>query len=537
MLSLIQRLFRSSKCLRTLYLGVGMVAATVAFGQSRTLDNKGELDTTVAAYHHSFAVVIGINGYPGLPDSKQLHFAENDAKEFGQVLVEYYGFEPDKVTYLLGPRATLADINKTLRGLADSKRIDKDDRVVIFFSGHGHTVKRADGTDVGFLIPEDAHIRLSETDNIATLNECCKKMSEVWSDLEDCPAKHVLLIADSCFSGLFATMGRGPTASERLMLERRAMQVIAAGGKGQKSEEKDTLQHGVFTYKLLEEMKARARAGLTFDVEELFGTLKRQVTDYTNGGQVPQMGHKDTEGSMLFVGSGSGASRAARVQKALAAFGRRDYSTSFPELKALAEEGESACYASLGRCYVRAWGTSKNAEEALRWYTKAVEIKDPKGFFGMGRLFDRGDGVSQDYAKAMEWYQKAADLGESSAMNNIGGLYALGNGVTQDYAKAMEWYRKAAGLGEPLAMNNIGILYDAGQGVPQDYAKAMEWYQKAADLGEPIAMSNIGWMYEYGHGVERDVDHAIIWYRKAAKLGNQYAKDQLKRLGKSEDGQ
>ena len=60
-----------------------------------------------------------------------------------------------------------------------------------------------------------------------------------------------------------------------------------------------------------------------------------------------------------------------------------------------------------------------------------------------------GEGVPQDDAQALIWFRKAAEQREPTAQFEIGQAYANGRGVPRDDAQAIIWYRKAADQGEP----------------------------------------------------------------------------------------
>jgi hypothetical protein len=80
-------------------------------------------------YNQSYAVIIGINAYDKWPS---LEYAVNDAKSIQKRLKDM-GF--DTIT-LLDNYATRENILKVL-GDELPKKVEKNDRVIIFFAGHG----------------------------------------------------------------------------------------------------------------------------------------------------------------------------------------------------------------------------------------------------------------------------------------------------------------------------------------------------------------------------------------------------------------
>ncbi len=256
-------------------------------------------------YGNSWALLVGINEYAHLPKDAWLEYAVNDVTDLRQALVTHYGFPQENITVLTNDQATGANIRRQLAALVDRRKVKADDRILIYFSGHGQTIKLENGGDMGFLVPHDAEVDFSQADNPAPYLLTCLPMKQVWDYLDSTPAKHVLLLADACYSGLLAK----PRALESISPEalpaiagRRAVQVVTAGRRGEVSYEMSRFGHGAFTHKLLEELKARAgTAGDVFTATELYAAIKRAVANVSGGKQTPQMGDYGTEGDFIFI--------------------------------------------------------------------------------------------------------------------------------------------------------------------------------------------------------------------------------------------
>jgi len=260
-------------------------------------------------YTNSWALLIGINKYPNLPPDLSLHYAVKDVNDLRDELIRDYGFAPNHITVLTESQATSQRIADALDDLTDSRRVGEDDRVLVYFSGHGQTVNTSFGGDMGFLIPEDAKVDLKRPNNIGPYNRSCLSMSGLQDTLKSCPAKHVLILADACYSGLLA-QSRAPetlnTAVVSEMAALRSRQVMTAGTKGQTSLEFGEYGHGAFTYKLIEQLKARAAVkGNIFTASDLFVSLQTSVSNLTNGAQLPQLASLGTEGDFLFITAGA----------------------------------------------------------------------------------------------------------------------------------------------------------------------------------------------------------------------------------------
>ncbi len=259
-------------------------------------------------YTNSHALIIGVNRYPNLPPDKQLEGAEADAKDLRARLTSRYGFPAANVLLLLSADATRKGIDDALTEFASKRIISKDDRVLIFFSGHGNAVKLGNGSLMGFLIPSDAKVDLKDPDAADYLRSCIS-MKSVWEKLEACPAKHVLLMADACFSGLLVR-GRSPggmdlalsAAAIREWLGRPGLPVLTAGGRTPEGEGETSKGHGFFTLKLLEELGAKAaNPGSAFTAGLLAARLQVSVPNLSPG-QLPQFdNYGGTEGQFVLV--------------------------------------------------------------------------------------------------------------------------------------------------------------------------------------------------------------------------------------------
>ena len=261
-------------------------------------------------YNNSHALLIGINKYPGLPLDRQLDYAIADVDAVKKILIESYGFDEQRVTVLKDDQATKAAILKTLNALTDNTTIDKQDRLIIYFSGHGQTVTLPTGGEIGFVIPHDAQVDLNNVTNARPYNETCIKMEEIWGILRLSPAKHVLFMADSCYSGLAVknrSIAISPAALAALTKE-PALHGMSAGKRSQVSVELPDKGHGAFTFALLQALRVRAgQPGVPFTVNDLFSDVQATVANVTEGKQTPQFGNVDTEGVFVFIPAGAKA--------------------------------------------------------------------------------------------------------------------------------------------------------------------------------------------------------------------------------------
>ena len=168
-------------------------------------------------YRTSWAIVIGINAYA---HASPLGFARQDAEAVSSVIIEKHGFQQEKVRLLLDASATRNAIMCAFLSLATGD-IHVDDRVIIFFAGHGHTRTGKRG-EIGYLVPADG-----DPTDLSTLI----RWDELTRNSELISAKHVLFIMDACYGGTAITRTLAPGSQRFLkdMLQRYSRQVLTAG--------------------------------------------------------------------------------------------------------------------------------------------------------------------------------------------------------------------------------------------------------------------------------------------------------------------
>jgi peptidoglycan/xylan/chitin deacetylase (PgdA/CDA1 family) len=202
-------------------------------------------------YRESWAAVIGIDDYQKWP---KLRYAANDARAVRDLLIQKYKFKPENVFLLLNQDATRQNILSLLGDkLANTDMVKREDRVFVFYAGHGATRKLPSGRDLGYIIPVDADLTSYQGQAISMTN---------FQDIaEAIPAKHLLFVMDSCYSGLALTRGGGlaPSANYLQEISRRvAREMFTAGGADEQVADNGPNGHSVFTWTLLQALDGRA---------------------------------------------------------------------------------------------------------------------------------------------------------------------------------------------------------------------------------------------------------------------------------------
>ena len=261
----------------------------------RAVDSDGLFSERTLTVHYVeknkniWAVVIGIDTYPKI---RELKYAVNDARTFYDHLVKHNDIPSENVILLLNQDATLIKIRSTLGTILKNKA-GKDDMVIIFYAGHGATERDAyspdgDGLEK-YLLPFDADLK----DLYATALPM-GELSRIFSRIR---SERLIFIADACYSG--ASGGRSISMTGMRASISEAFINRIAGGKGrviitaskanEVSAEKDELQHGVFTYFLLEGLRGKAdinKDGLV-TVDEAYNYVSEHVPQATAQEQHP----------------------------------------------------------------------------------------------------------------------------------------------------------------------------------------------------------------------------------------------------------
>ena len=249
-------------------------------------------------YDNSWALIIGINKYENV---QKLAFATDDAIAMKEILISSFNFPENNIFILLDEKATKDNIIKEFSNIA--LKAQDNDRVLVFFAGHGETMELPEGGQMGYLIPVNG-----DADN---LYYSSIPMDELKRLAHMSKAKHMLYLVDACYGGIAAVGSRGLSTNTpnyiNKIIRDKARQVITAGGKGEQVIEKSEWGHSAFTLNLKRGLKD-GRADLNDDGyitgNELGMFLSEKVTIDSENQQTPQYGRMTSqEGEFVFVHS------------------------------------------------------------------------------------------------------------------------------------------------------------------------------------------------------------------------------------------
>ena len=240
-----------------------------------------------------YALIVGVQDYSGTSLSN-LKYCDNDAHALAELLTEaQLGWKAGNVT-VLTQRAAFKKENKKLLPRAANirswlktlKNYQAEDTLLVAFSGHGVHLKKFKDRGL-FFCPEECDLDKPET---------LVSLSDIYEQLEKCPAKVKLLFMDACRND----PGDGKGAEDRLESVTRPLVPDPKGGiaaffscrTGEKSYESDTLKHGIFTYHVLKGLGGEAVDG---DGEVTIPTLENYLTKKVPQAVVKDRGNPDLE--------------------------------------------------------------------------------------------------------------------------------------------------------------------------------------------------------------------------------------------------
>ena len=136
-------------------------------------------------YDNSWALIIGIDKYENVRD---LNYAVKDAESIWDILVNTFDFPQDNITLLQNEDATKQSIIQAFSDITIKAK--QNDRVLIYFAGHGETMDLSEGGEMGYLLPVDgtknnlyvSSIGMDELEKISLMSN----------------AKHILYLVDAC---------------------------------------------------------------------------------------------------------------------------------------------------------------------------------------------------------------------------------------------------------------------------------------------------------------------------------------------------
>ena len=229
-----------------------------------------------------YGLIIGIEHYaPGVPPAT---YALRDFRAINAHFLAL-GIPPRHIKKLSDTTATQSRIKEGLRWL--KRNVRPGSSVFIYFSGHGAPSENGNA----YLVPYDG--------DPSDLRSTGISLDSLYTRLQSLPAKRIIVMMDSCFSGtggrsvmvegarpLVAKIKEGfiPTSGKLI--------VLSAAKSNQESGVLKRAGHGLFTYYLLKGLNGRAVVNGHITLSELFRYVRPKVEDQAsldNRAQTPTM--------------------------------------------------------------------------------------------------------------------------------------------------------------------------------------------------------------------------------------------------------
>lgn len=245
-----------------LSLLMGSISAAVAQDQT---DQGTQWAVIIAVQKHE---ATGLNN---------LRFTQRDAMQLRRVLVERGGVPAGNIVEVIDAaadgnrRPTLDNIRRQLRAVLSSSNIRANDRVLVYFTGHGGLENKQT-----YLVPSDAKPK--------DLKRSSFPVSELHELLKNCQAGNKLLVLDCCFAGgeLEKSLN-APTGDDFIDAVKAddipGCVVMASSTKREKSLEWRERQQGLFSYWFCKGLEGGADAdgNGTLTLSELYGYTSQRV--------------------------------------------------------------------------------------------------------------------------------------------------------------------------------------------------------------------------------------------------------------------
>jgi tetratricopeptide (TPR) repeat protein len=421
---------------------VYLLAAT--FCQSSAFAQLGKPE---GLYYKSWAIVIGVENYLLAP---KIPGVIEDAKAVAQAFRQL-GF--DEVVELYDKDASARRLQQMLSDYLPRK-VGRHDRLVLYFAGHAGVMQDLDGMELGYLVPWDAQVgNVSKSITFEQLKEFSRRSA----------SKHTLFFLNAAVRGWEVRTAQplfleGRVAPEDEM-ERRAVQVLTAGDKGESLSQENG--KSFFVQILLKGLRGAADRNKNgwLMASEVGDFVKQEISERSKGVQHPLFVQLEGEGDTVLI----------EGRKAAFIMGAE------PQSPAERQQAAKMQYEQA----VALLQTGKSPEEALERLDRALEYDSTFGDAYVLKSY-----VRLEVLPNLEEALMAARLAVQHVPKNPDAQYTLG----MIYEKRGQYVEAERAMREALVANpnyrdvyfSLGILY-ADQ--IKDHQKSVEAFTRYLELG------------------------------------------------------
>jgi tetratricopeptide (TPR) repeat protein len=398
-------------------------------------------------YYKSWAIVIGVENYLLAP---KIPGVIEDAKAVAQAFRQL-GF--DEVVELYDKDASARRLQQMLSDYLPRK-VGRHDRLVLYFAGHAGVMQDLDGMELGYLVPWDAQVgNVSKSITFEQLKEFSRRSA----------SKHTLFFLNAAVRGWEVRTAQplfleGRVAPEDEM-ERRAVQVLTAGDKGESLSQENG--KSFFVQILLKGLRGAADRNKNgwLMASEVGDFVKQEISERSKGVQHPLFVQLEGEGDTVLI----------EGRKAAFIMGAE------PQSPAERQQAAKMQYEQA----VALLQTGKSPEEALERLDRALEYDSTFGDAYVLKSY-----VRLEVLPNLEEALMAAKLAVQHVPKNPDAQYTLG----MIYEKRGQYVEAERAMREALVANpnyrdvyfSLGILY-ADQ--IKDHQKSVEAFTRYLELG------------------------------------------------------
>ena len=213
---------------------------------------------------NAYAIVIGVEKYrQNLPKAD---YADHDARIMAEYLTKVMGYPEENIVTLINDHAAKSDFEKYFEKWL-SNNVEKEGTVFVYYSGHGAPNPN---TGDAYLVPYDGDPSFIEQTGYS--------LKRLYQNLNKLPAKEIIVVLDSCFSGAggrsVLAKGARPLVMnlDKQVLHSDRIAVLSASAGNQISSTHEEKGHGLFTYFFLKGIKDG-----NSELGTLYNYLKPQV--------------------------------------------------------------------------------------------------------------------------------------------------------------------------------------------------------------------------------------------------------------------
>lgn len=251
-------------------------------GQQRGLTpiNVNIAGKVTRLYEQSHALVIGISGYDKYGHGWDALRGVKDDVVSVKAALEMNGFNVEVLE-----DANKEQIDRTISSFISKYGMQIENRLLIYYAGHGHTLPTSYGEQLGYIVPVDAP---HPTYDQAGFQSKAIEMAQIEIYARRIQSKHALFVFDACFAGSLFNM-RSPVSeaiTQRTIHQVR--QFITSGSAFQQVPDESIFRKMFVTALTTDEADVDKDGYLTGS--ELGDFLFKKVVNYSYNTQTPMYG-------------------------------------------------------------------------------------------------------------------------------------------------------------------------------------------------------------------------------------------------------